>query len=178
MIDIVTAIDSWTNTEYAAVNKKLFGYCELVRKTSTNSEQPFPTTIPGRKQVSLIDTYDLITWVRLPGTIQPQNDIEGNNWAFGLDDAPVQRAGLRMIVAHKISLGENFIINFVKNIPKSFDINGYSIVSINKSDINTDADHEGVYRTELGDTVYEKHRLTWNIYAITLNVEYITCEEV
>lgn len=179
MIDIVAAIDSWTNTEYAAVTRRLFGFCELVRKTHNNAEQVFPMPVGQDKvQVSLNDQYNLITWFRLPGTIQLGNDIEGNNYAFGLDDAPVQRAGLRFIIAHKVSLGENWIINFIKNLPKSFDVSGYHIVSIDRNDITVDADHEAVYRTELSDTVYEKHRFTWNIYAINLNVEFIPCEEV
>lgn len=178
MKEIVNAIDSWINTEYAAVTKKTFGYCELMRKTIASKEQVFPATIPDRAVVSLNDQYNLITWCRLPGTIQLDPDIEGQNWAFGLNDAPVQKAGLRLIVAHKVSLGESFINTFIKNIPLSFDVNGFEIVSVNRNDISVDADHESIYKTELGETVYEKHRITWNIYAITLNVEFIPCEEV
>jgi hypothetical protein len=178
MTDIVEQIDAWTNTRYASVSRKLFGYCELMRKTASNTEQLMPVTIPGRKQVSLDDRYDLITWVRLPGTIQPRKDIDGNDWGFGLDDAPAQRATLRLIVAHKVTLEENFIINFIQNFPSELESNGYEIISVDRPGISVDADHESVYRAELSDTVYEKHRFTWNIYALSINIEYVTCEEV
>lgn len=178
MTDIIEQIDVWTTDEYSSVNKLLFGYCELMRKTAGGNEQLMPVTIPERKQVSLNDRYDLVTWIRLPGTIQPRNDIDGSQWGFGLDDGPVQRATLRMIVAHKVTLGENFIINFIKNFPSLLEVNGYDIISVDRPGISVDADHEAVYRAELSDTVYEKHRFTWNIYALAINIDYVTCEEV
>jgi hypothetical protein len=177
MTDIVNAIDAWTNTQYSNVARKLFGYCELVRKTSNGAEQLFPVPVGESKvQVSLDDRFSLITWVRLPGTIGLQDTVEGNDWSFGLNDAPVQRAGFRMIVAHKVQLGEDFIISFVKNIPNTFTLADYELVSVNKADISIDADHEAIYKAELSDTVYEKHRFPWYLYAITLNIEYIPCE--
>lgn len=180
MRDIVTAIDSWMDTEYSTVTRKLFGYCELVRKTHGGSEQPFPSTIPAvggqRLVVSLDDRYNLITWIRLPGTVQLDQNIEGQNWAFGLNDAPVQKAAFRWVIAHRTSLGESFINTLIKNIPLTLTVSNYEIISINRNDISVDADHEAIYRTELGETAYEKHRLNWNIYAITLNVEFIVCE--
>lgn len=176
MKEIVDAIDAWVNSEYPAVNKKLFGYSELMRKTATGSEQPMPVTIPGREQVSLNDRYDLITWVRLPGQINSGDEIDGNNWSFGLQVAPVQTATLRFIVAHKTTLGEDFIIGFIDAIPSTLTISGYQFVSVDRPGISVDADHESIYTTELGNTVYEKHRFTWNIYAITLNIEYLPNE--
>lgn len=179
MIAIVTALDLWTSTEYSAVTKKLFGYCELARKTATGSEQPMPCKIADRSseriQVSLNDQYSLITWVRLIGPIEPGNEIEGNDWGFGLDDGVIQRANLRFVVAHKVGLGEDWIQGFIKAIPSLLTVSGYEVVSINKKAISNDPDHEAVYRTELGETVYEKHRFTWNVYALTLPVEYKLC---
>lgn len=177
MKEITEAIDAWTNSQYAAVNRKLFGYSELMRKTATGSEQPMPVTIPDRAQVSLDDRYDLITWIRLPGQINTGNEIDGNDWSFGLDVAPVQTATLRFIVAHKTTLGEDFIIDFVKAIPSTLIVSGYQFVSVDRPGITVDADHESIYTTELGNTVYEKHRFTWNIYAIGLNIQFIPNED-
>lgn len=182
MIDIIEQIDAWTDTRYNLLTKKLHGYCELMRKTAGESEQLMPMKITDgqkeRQQVSLNDKYQLITWIRLPGQIQPKTEIEGSNWSFGLDDAPVQRATLRMIVAHRVELGENFIINFINNFPSTLEAGGYSFISVDRLGISVDADHEAIYRTELSDTVYEKHRFNWNIYALSINIDYVPCEEV
>jgi hypothetical protein len=177
MKEITEAIDAWTNSQYSAVNRKLFGYSELMRKTATSSEQPMPVTIPGREQVSLNDRYDLITWIRLPGQINTGDEIDGNDWSFGLQVAPVQTATYRWIIAHKISLGEYFIVDFIKNIPSTLTVSGFQFISVDRPGISVDADHESIYTTELGNTVYEKHRFTWNIYAITLNIQFIPNEE-
>jgi hypothetical protein len=177
MKEIVDAIDVWTNTEYSSVTRRLFGYCELMRKTAAGgSEQPIPVTIPTRAQVSLDDRYDLMTWIRLPGTIRLGNDVSGNDWGFGLDEGKVQTSSLRFIVAHKVALGESFIIDFINALPSVLNVSGYEVVSLDKNSINVDADHESIYTTELGRTVYEKHRFTWNIYAISLDVEFIPCK--
>lgn len=182
MIDIIEQIDAWTATQYSGVNKKLFGYCELMQKTTGTpaSDQPMPVKIidkvanRGSNQVSLDDRYELITWIRLPGNI---NIVENEDDQWGLKDGRRQGAALRWIIAHKVELGENFIIEFLRDVPDRFSIDGYELVFINRN-IEVDADHEAVYRTELGNTVYEKHRFNWNIYAVTLNVEYIICEPI
>jgi hypothetical protein len=176
MKEIIDAIDLWTNTEYSSVTRRLFGYCELMRKTAKEGEQVFPVTIPDRRQVSLDDRYNLMTWVRLPGTIRLGNDVSGNDWGFGLEEGKVQTASLRFIVAHKVTLGESFIIDFINALPSLLNVSGYEVVSIDKNSITVDADHESVYVAELGQTVYEKHRFTWNIYAISLDAEFIPCE--
>lgn len=168
---ITEAIDVWTASEFAQV-MKLWGYCELM----TRKDQVMPVTIPDRRQVSLDDKFGLITWMRLPGTISLGNEIEGNDWGFGLQQGTVQTATLRLIVAHRTNIGEDFIIDFLKAFPRSFQVDGYSIVSVNKSTISVDADHEAIYLAELGATNYEKHRFDWNLYALSINVEFIPCE--
>lgn len=177
MKEITEAIDAWTNSQYSSVNRKLFGYSELMRKTATGSEQPMPVTIPGREQVSLNDRYNLITWIRLPGQINTGDEIDGNDWSFGLQVAPVQTATYRFIIAHKVSLGEDFIVEFIKNVPSTLVVSGFQFISVDRPGITVDADHESIYTTELGNTVYEKHRFTWNIYALTLNIQFIPNED-
>lgn len=181
MIDIVQEIDDWTETQYSGLNKKLFGYCELMKKTTGTppGEQPMPVKIidgqadRGTNQVSLDDRYDLITWVRL--TDGPSN-IQNDEDQWGVKEGGRQRAVLRWIVAHKVELGENFIIELMRDFPDRFVIDGYEFVFIDR-EIDVDPDHESIYETELGKTVYERHRFNWNIYALELGVEFIKCVE-
>lgn len=181
MIDIIAKIDDWTNTQYPALTKKLWGYTELMRKTTGTppSEQPIPVKVINGSadrghngQVSIDDKFDLITWVRWPGTIQRvENDDDG----WGIKESRRKAATLRWVIAHKVELGENFILELLRDLPDRFTIDGYEFVFID-NDVQADADHESIYRTELGNTVYEKHRFNWNIYAVELSVEFILCE--
>lgn len=179
MIDITAKIDEWTNAQYPGVSKKLFGYCDLTKKTTGNppGEQPMPVKIidgiadsRSAEQVSLDDRYNLITWIRLISISNAEN--EDDMW--GIKTGGRQKAVLRWIISHKVQLGENFIVEFLRDLPDRFIIDGYEFIFIDRN-IEVDADHESVYRTELGNTVYEKHRFNWNIYAVALNVEYIIC---
>lgn len=173
MKEITEAIDAWTTATFSS-NMKLWGYCELM----TRQDQVMPVTINGRDQVSLNDNYDLVTWIRREGNKALVNEIEGNDWGFGLKQGLVQTQSVRIVVAHKIAIGEDFIEDFLKEFPITLDVDGYSIVSVNKNGITVDPDHETVYRTELGATNYEKHRFTWNVYAVIVPIEYIPCSLV
>jgi hypothetical protein len=179
MIEIIQALDDWTVSQYPTLTRKLFGLCELAKKTAQGSEQPIPAKIHNgtsqREQVSLKDNCDLVTWVRLQNSIQTSQNIEDQNWSFGLQDNPVQSTILRWVVAHKIRLGESWINIFLRHIPKTLTVDGYQIVSIDRGASSIDTDHENIYRTELGETNYEKHRFAWNLYVINLNVECIPC---
>lgn len=168
---ITEAIDAWTTGEFSHT-MKLWGYCELM----TRQDQVMPVTIPDKHQVSIDDRFELVTWIRRNGNLTPAADIEGEDWAFGLRQAPVQKQNLRIVVAHKVSIGEDFIIDFIKAFPRLFDVDGYSIVSVDRTGISVDPDHEVVYRAELGETTYERHRFSWNVYAVTVPIEYIPCE--
>jgi len=176
MIDFVNRIDEYTedfiNDHYDLYTKKLFGFTELV----TKKDQPFPVVINGTSdrsqvQVSLDDRFDIITWVRLPGTIAVEEDEE-DQW--GIRQHRKQAIGLRWIIAHKVELGEDLILKLIESVPAIFNnMAGYQFVVSEVSSV--DADHEAIYATELGATVYEKHRFNWNLYAIELNVEFIVC---
>lgn len=167
---ITEAIDCWFGSKYP-YKMKLFGYSELM----TRKDQVMPVTINTRDQVSLDDKFDLITWIRLPGTLTLGNEIEGDDWAFGLKQGVVQEATLRLVIAHKIGLCENLILDILQNFPVKLTVENYQIVSINKADISVDADHESIYNTELGQTAYEKHRFPWNLYALEIPVQFIPC---
>lgn len=181
MIDIIDKLDEWVAEEYSGLNKKLWGYCELVHKTTGTppGDQVMPVKIidgvpdRGNNQVSLDDKFELITWSRIQTPITTIANEE-DNW--GLKDGRRQGFTLRWIIAHKVQLGEKFINTLLKALPDRFTVDGYEFVYINP-DIEVDADHEAIYLAELGKTVYERHRFNWNVYAVSLNFEFIMCVE-
>lgn len=176
MIGFISKLDEWTNTVYAALDRKIWGFCELAHRTVDNKDQPTVMTVNGtsdRENVTLDDRYQLITWFRIVNSITLSNEISGNDWAFGFDSGHVQKGQLRWVIAHIVELGEELIYNFARQIPDKFTINGYQVAFVDRESVSIDHDHETIYRTELGDTVYEKHRFPWNIYVVTFDVEYI-----
>ena len=179
MTELVAAIDDWTNNNFPDLARKLFGFVELTHRTTTGTksvgDQPIPVTINGtsdRQQVSLDDRYQLITWVRLPGRI---GVVDNPEWSFGLKESRFQTANFRWVIAHKVELGENLIYSMVDAFPEKLSVDGFTLVFVNPQ-IDIDFDHEAIYQTELGNTVYEKHRFPWNLYVINLNLEFIVCE--
>lgn len=176
MTNIIEAIDDWTQDRYAAYNTKLFGFCELMHKTAGEGkeDQVFPVTIPGRQQVSIKDTYDFITWIRW---IQPATYEVSEDWTFGNSEARVGVLPLRIVLAHKTSLGENLVFDFINAFPSKFDVDGFQFVFTNAA-LSADPDHETIVNTELGPAnyiVYEKHRVTWNVYVINVNAQFMEC---
>lgn len=179
MTDIVSSIDSCMNTNYGNYTHTFFGLCELARKSSTDGAiQPMPATITGthkRVQVSLDDKKQLITYFRI-GESSLGEEIDGNDWSFGLDSGNVNTTQLIMIVAHKVELGEKLIYSIAKSLPDILTVSGYELVSLAKESIQVDHDHEEIYLREFGAGNYERNRLTWNLYALTFNVEFIPNE--
>lgn len=173
MTGIIDAITDYANDSYLYLKTKNFGFCELMNKTAKDSTEPIPVTIPDRQQVSLNDKFDLVTWVRW---VDPVRFDLSEDWTFGRTESEEGSLTLRIVVAHKVSLGENFIFTFARGLPRKLDLSGYKYVFMNgRPQINPD--HETIYRTELGDTVYERHRFTWNIYAIDVAFNFIECIE-
>lgn len=183
MIEIIQKLDEITEELYpesSSFKKKLWGYCELAKRSSQGDnsigEQPLVITINGtsdRQYVTLDDRYDFISWMRTPSPITLQNTIAGSDWGFGFDEGQVQKLTIRWVIAHKVEYGEMLIFNLVRQLPARINIPGYGFVSIDKTNVSIDPDHEAIYQTELGNTVYEKHRTTWNLYVINTPVEYI-----
>lgn len=179
MIDIVEQIDNWTTSQYPEVSKKLFGLCDLIKNTTGTppGEQPMVVRIidgvVDRRsgQVALDDKFNLVTWIRKNGPITP---VENEDDQWGIKDRERYSIPLRWVIAHKIQLGETWIIELLRDFPDRFTIDGYDFVFVNK-DFSVDTDHESIYETELGKSQYEKHRFDWNLYAIEMDVEYILC---
>lgn len=185
MTEIIEAIDNWTNNRYAGpYDVKLFGFCELIRKTSGGSsadaaavEQIFPVTIPDREHVAIKDRYNFITWIRWA---QPVTYEESTEWSFGTEDARVGIIPLRIVLAHKASLGEDLVFDFVNAFPTKFSVPGFQFVFTDVKP-TIDPDHEAIIQAELGPAnyvAYEKHRLPWNIYVLNLQMQFLECAEL
>lgn len=175
MTDLVQAIDNYTATKFSYLNKKLFGFCELMNRSVTvggkSSTQPIPVTIPQRKQVSLDDKYEFITWIRW---VEPVSYEPNDEFSFGRNIAREGSITLRIVVAHKVELGESIIFSFVNGLPVQFHLDGYKYVFVeDTSSINPN--HETIYQTELGNTVYERHRFPWNLYTVDVSVSFLPC---
>ncbi len=181
MIKFIEALDDWF-ASYISVKYpdpdflKSFGYCEQVFRTIDNKSTPLIVTINGtsdRLSATLDDRYQICTWFRTLTQVSKQNTIQNNDWSFGFKDNPVQKVTLFWFLAWRVELGEELPFTLIENIPGKLLVEGYSFASIDRSSITIDPDHEKIYRQELGDTVYEKHRFLWNIVGITTNLEYI-----
>jgi len=179
MTEIIEAIDAYTTAKYPQLDMKLWGFCELAHKTSTNqSDQPIPMTAYGyqeRKQVALDDRYDVITWCRW---VNPLSHSINEDWSFGRNEARESSITVRIVVAHKVELGENFIFDFASGLPARLNLTGFKYVFMDDGSPSIDPDHEAIYRTELGKTVYEKHRIPWNLYTVDATFNFIQCEEL
>lgn len=180
MTEIIQSIDDFTAnflSGYTGLNSKLWGFCELAHRTSppNGKDQPTVMSINGtsdRKYVTLDDRYDFISWIRIPGVL---NFSDNDQWNFGFKEARFQTINFRWVIAHKVQLGENLIYSLVNQLPESLSVSGYQVLFVNPVG-SVDHDHETIYRTELGDTVYEKHRFPWNLYVINLSIEFLLCE--
>lgn len=179
-------IQEWAEDQSSTLIVKNFGFVELLtresRGTSKNrlnqssvSTQPIPITIPGdgseAEQVSLNDQFNFIFWIRTNGRTGITVD-ENDKW--GLDAGRRFNMPLRIIIAHRNNLGENLAYDLFQDLPESINVEGYEFVFLDASGY-VDDDHETIHNIELGKTNYEKHRFTWNIYALNVNVQYVIC---
>lgn len=146
---------------------KAYGLCELVKK----GNQQTPVTVDStRKPATFVDSLNGHFYHRLLNS-SVNEDLD---MSFGLDTVDRSSPRLRIFLAYKINLGENFVFEFINAIPRKIEVEGYKFIHRSAS-IDLIADHEGVYNQEYGDTSYEKHRTPYNIYAIEFNMEFIKC---
>lgn len=183
MTEIIAKMDEWTAEHFQGTSPfemKLWGHCELARRTSegtnTVGDAPIVMTINGtsdRELVTIDDRYDFISWWRTPNPVNLQNTIDNNDWAFGFDSGRVQKITFRWVTAWKVGHGEMIALNLASELPARLVIEGYQFVSIDKVNVTVDQDDQAIYLTELGNTVYEKWRSTWNLAVVNLVAEYI-----
>lgn len=173
MTAIIDEIDAYTLNSFSYLKVKAFGFCELMTKTTKDGSQVMPVTIPDRAHVSLDNKYNFITWIRW---VDPVRFDLSEDWSFGRTEAEEGALTLRIVVAHKVTLGENLIFTFARGLPRQLELSGYKYIFMNgRPQINPD--HEGIYNTELGQTVYEKHRFPWNLYTVDVTFNFIECIE-
>ncbi len=147
---------------------KAYGLCELVLKDN----QPNPVTYDlKREQAQIHDRYDGIFYHRLLNS-ESNEDLD---MSFGVYILDRTLARFRIVLAHKVKLGEGFVMDFAKAMPKKIDLTNYKFIH-RSANLTIIADHEAVYNQEYGQsTPYERHRTTWNIYALEYNLEFIEC---
>lgn len=172
MTEFINAIDDYTISLLSDYKLKTYGFCELMRKTADNQDQVIPVTIPKREQVAIDDRYKVITWMRWAAPVSYETSDE---WTFGKEEKRVGTIPIRLIFCNKTELGENLVFDFINELPEKFTISGYQFVFVN-GNIGVDPSHEEIHNTELSNVTYERHRSTWNIYAITINVQFLQCE--
>lgn len=176
MTALIDEINDHINNYFSTYTLKNWGFCELMKKSAGEGkvEQPMPVTIPERKQVSLLDNYQIITWIRQ----NQQVTYDGSeDWSFGKNEARFASLPLRLIFCNKVSLAnsEKLVYSFIHNFPSKFSVDGYRLV-FTEATPSIDPDHEAIYREELGNTVYEKHRFPWNIYGVNITIQFIECD--
>lgn len=175
MTEIIDAIDDYTRGYFNTspdYDLRAYGLCELMKKSAGGTEQPIPVRISDRSPVSIDDRFEVVTWIRLIGQVNYETNEE---WSFGKNEARYATMNLRMFFAHRTSMGENVVFQFMQDFPSKLMVPDFQFVFISANQ-NIDTDHENIYNAELGNTVYEKHRVNWNVYAINLTVQFILCE--
>ena len=176
---IAEHIENWTlaNVNQSPLMVKNWGFVELVNRQSKGkkgeSTQPIPMTINGtadREQVALDDRFDFIEWIRW---VTPLQAVPNEDDSWGLKEGKRKTMPLRIVIAHKVELGENLVVQIAENLPEVIYLTGFDFIFVNEWTI--DPNHETIYVTELGETVYELHRFNWNVYAIDLEVQFKQC---
>lgn len=185
---LATFIQEWAEDQASTMLVQNHGFAELVNRTSRGttknrqnlssiSTQPIPITIPGdgseAQQIALDDNYNFIFWIRTTGRIF-FTLVEDDSW--GLKQGRRQNLPLRIVIAHRNNFGEDLVYQLVEDLPEQITIHGIDMVFIDSiGEVNDD--HETIHNEELGATNYEKHRFTWNIYTINLNVQFVPCTD-
>lgn len=178
---IAQFIQEWAEDKSSTLIVRNFGFCEIVNRESrgknSTSTQPIPITIPGdgseAEQVSLNDRFNFVFWIRRNGRVA---STESTDDSWGLTQGKRQNLPLRIVIAHRNNLGEDLVYELNQDLPERIYINGFDLVFLDATG-DVDDDHETIHNTELGRTNYEKHRFTWNIYTLNINVQFIPCTD-
>jgi hypothetical protein len=166
MLEIIENINSTIEASSISKGVKTYGICKLV----TKENQPHPVAIADDKQVAPNDRWEGIIYHRL------LNDAitESEEHSFGSRTEKLHNQQIRTVVMIKRIKTENWIDDLINVLPRQ--INGltdYRLVNIGAITKNTDQDT--IFNTEFGQSGYEKHRMTYLIYALEYSIEYIRC---
>lgn len=151
---------------------KAYGLCELVQK----DDKPNPVTVTPinntRTPAQIHDRFNGIFYHRLLYS----NYVEDLDHSFGDQLRKKFTVRMRVVVAYKIKLGEEFMFEFVAEFPEKLsttELTDYKFVHLGQG--NLIADHEAVFIQEYGNNSYEKHRTSWNIFALEYDIDFILC---
>jgi hypothetical protein len=145
---------------------KAYGFCELVSKG--DSIQPV-TCNKDRIHAAINDRYDGIFYHRQLANAPITEDEE---FSFGRLKLRFQPR-IRTVIALKHRKGEEFIFSFIEAIPEKIILSGYKFVLLTPGTLI--ADQEAVVNQEYGQIAYEKHRTSWNIYALEYDIDFMLC---
>lgn len=163
---IIAEINRTVNLDECSKGVQLNGICELAVK----SDQPHPVSIPEKKQVAPDDRYEAVVYHRLLNDVAT-DDLDNS---FGSRVYKKHAQIVRTVVLAKMAKGKDWIDKFIDAMPEVIDgLTNYKLVNINTINKNTNQDE--IFNTEFGEGNYEKHRLSYNIYALEYTVEYIYC---
>ena len=146
---------------------KFFGLSELM----TKANQPHPITVNDRQQVAINDRYNGIMYHRLISSALSQPDnLQWGNKAWSL-----YKSRMRTVLAFRVNkFDEEFVFDFSNAMPDLLTVDGYKSVDVT-NDVTIISDQENIYKTEFGNGDYEKHIVTWNIYALEYGIEFLKC---
>jgi hypothetical protein len=168
---ILNEVDRQLQATFKNKGLKAYGFCELVDKDG----KPNPVTCSNginksRTPAQIHDSHKGIFYHRLLANTPVTEDEE---FSFGTLKLRFQPR-IRTVIAFKQSLGEEFIFEFIDAIPdKITTLTGYKFVLLTQGTLI--ADHDAVFNQEYGQNSYEKHRITWNIYALEYDIDFMLC---
>jgi hypothetical protein len=166
--EILNSLDASLLSTFKDKGLKAYGLCELI----TKDDKVNPVTVDkDRKQAQIHDRFNGIFYHRLLQSF-PVEDSEEFSFGIALSKKFVVR--IRTFIAYKVQLGEKFIFDFVDAIPDRIEgLTDYKFVLLDSGQLI--ADHEAVFIQEYGNHSYEKHRTSWNIFALEYDLEFILC---
>lgn len=167
---ILNEIDKRIQDTFPNKGLKAYGYCEVVKKLEETKPVTCQRDKKGNREVAEIhDRYNGIFYHRLLNSTWSDDE----SFSFGYKMSKRQRKRIRTVIAYKTVLGEEFINDFIAAIPDTITLTGFKLVDLREGTLI--ADHEAIYNQEYGQGSYEKHRITWNIFALEYDIEFILC---
>jgi hypothetical protein len=165
---ILNEIDQALLSTFKNKGLKAYGLCELI----TKDKKVNPVTCNKTRDVAQIhDAFNGIFYHRILSSNPFQEDEE---FSFGSIVKRRHSKNMRLVMAFKVELGENFVNEFINEIPdKITTLSNYKFVFLGPGTLIED--HEAVTLQEYGQIPYEKHRTSWNIYALEYDIDFMLC---
>lgn len=157
------------------VNIKAYGLCIPV----TKGTQIQPVPVDSDKAVSINDRWDVQFFHRLLN----DNIIADEEFSYGAKYKRRHAQIIRTVVIVKKKMGFDWIDCFVNKIPQflrqSNILEQYEFVNLTEP-MAENNDQDVIYKTEFGPDheQYEKHRMSYIIYAFEYAADYIKCPVV